>query len=373
MRKILYISDYSFWVPGGAQKSMEIIMEGLYKEYDFYALMPGKKYNIHEDKYKTICIDSIDDFLVNISITQTLKVLTELRKVICELKPDIVHAHMVSGMSAIEVLKAMHLINCPVVYTERGVADQYSRITRLIIKMMVKNFDRIAVTTHYNQELYKELYNVENDKICVIPNTAGSQFEKFEPNKKKIAKKELGFSKQVIMFNARMTYNKNWEMSIEIIKWMARQYDYQYIVVIGSDQTRDDIEKCWKCLDEIKNIVGTNNLKSYVDISLDQLNELYYAADVFIMTSRSESFGRTAVEAMSRAAVVFGTNIDGLSEVIGNDNYKFNDVNEFQYKFQGYLNRDAETESKWFLNRFRTQYSLERNISAYRNLYESVL
>ena len=56
MQKILFISDYSFKVPGGAQKSMEIIMNGLSDQYEFYVLMPGKKYE-YDEKYKIYLVD----------------------------------------------------------------------------------------------------------------------------------------------------------------------------------------------------------------------------------------------------------------------------------------------------------------------------
>jgi len=48
------------------------------------------------------------------------------------------------------------------------------------------------------------------------------------------------------------------------------------------------------------------------NIPQEEMNELYYAADIFVLTSNRESFGRTAIEAMSRKCAVLGRNVGGL-------------------------------------------------------------
>lgn len=371
-KKILFISDFSFHIPGGAQKSMEVIMEGLCDNYDFYVLMPGSTYKPESEKYKCICLEEFDDFLVNDSVLKSLKIIKAIRRVIKQLSPDIIHAHMLSGMAVLEILKVFRMIKGKVVYTERGVADQYSKINRFLIRKAVKNFDGIVVTTNYNQKLYSRLYNAIPEKTRVIPNTAGSLFEEYNPMMKRDEKQRIGFTKKVVMFNARLSYAKNWEMSLDVIKWINQEYDYQFIVVVGTDRSEKENSESKKMLEEIQECVGSENLCSYVNMDLSDLSRLYYAADVFIMTSRSESFGRTAVEAMSRSVVVFGTKIDGLSEVIGFDDYKFTDLDDFKEKFRLFESRGACAEQARFLERFRKNYTLETNLTLYDDLYKSL-
>lgn len=374
MEKILFISDYSFYVPGGAQKSMEIIMEGLCEKYEFWVLMPGKQYSPLSKKYKCICLEEFDTFLVNESLFKTLRLLSAMKKVFKTVNPAVIHAHMVSGMSALEIMKILGWLDkYKLVYTERGVADQYSKITRMIISHMVKNFDAVVTTTNYNKMMYQKLYQISENIISVIPNTAGAVFEEFDIQNIKIMKNKYGLKKKTVMMNARLTYNKNWDLSLEILKWLSSIDDFNYIVVVGSDQSEQDKKQCHELLKTIEGIVGNENLLGFCDISLEKLNELYYASDIFIMTSRSESFGRTAVEAMSRYNVVFGTNIDGLAEVIGIDDYKFSDLQEFKDKYNDLKkNRNIEDEKKMFYKRFCKNYSLRNNLELSNDLYQKL-
>ena len=372
MKKIIFISDYSFSVPGGAQKSMEIIMNGLENEYDFYVIMPGKKYENNE-KYKIIFLEEFDNLLINESISKSIKIMFKLYNIIRKIKPDIIHTHMVSSMSAIETLKVMKLINCKLIYTERGVANQYSKINQFILKLITKNFNKIVTTTSINKEIYIKNYRAKSNKVEIIPNTAGSYFEQYNKSKKELIKKSHGLTKKVIMLNGRLTYDKNWDLAKDILKFLSENYDFEYIIVIGSDKSQQDIDNCTRFFLEIEKILGKDNVKCFNDLRLKELSDLYYAADIFILTSRRESFGRTAVEAMARKVVVFGTDIDGLSEVIGFNNYRYTDLEDFKLKFMSHQKSNYEDESNKFYMRYQENYSEKRNLTLHRKLYSEVL
>lgn len=370
MEKILFISDFSFHITGGAQKSMEIIANSLNKSFDFYVLMPGPKYE--SSSFKSICLSEFDNFLVNKSITKMNRVVRVINRVIKELKPAIVHAHMVSGMSLLSFSSFFHKHAFKTVYTERGVPEQYSRITKFFLKHACRKFDKIVVTTHHNEN---QLKKYSNKSIEIIPNTPGSTFEQYDFRKRKECRTKFSIpmTKKVAMFNARMAGYKNWELSVEIIKWLSSNYDIFFIVVFGTDKSEKDYSLCASTLASIREYVSTNNLLVYYDASLDMVSDLFYSSDYFIMTSRHESFGRTAVEAMSRKNIVFGTKVDGLAEVIGSDNYLFEDLEDFKNKF-GIVFEKLEKESiDYFYNRFKTNYTLEINKNSYYNLYSTLL
>lgn len=366
MKKILFISDFSFKIPGGAQKSMEIIMNGLSNEYEFYVVMPGKKYDCSNEKFKCIFIEEYETLLANESLIKTYRLLKILNKIIKDINPDIIHPHMVSGMSLIEVLTLLGLIKCKTIYTERGVADQYSKVNRFLIKKMCKNFSKVVTTTEYNKNLYFDLYQCHKDKIDVIPNTAGPLFERN-------IKKNSENLKLNIMFNARLVYNKNWDLSFEIIKWLSENYDFNYTVIVGTDNTEESKKQYENLAKKTRESIKKGNFYIDSNLSLSQLYELYNKSDIFIMTSRSESFGRTALEAMATKNVIFATNIDGLSEVIGNEEYLFKDLKEFKNKFLNFMKKNLKEEKEKFYNRFIQNYSLDTNLKLYKELYDNIL
>ena len=65
-----------------------------------------------------------------------------------------------------------------------------------------------------------------------------------------------------------------------------------------------------------------------LNIPNDEVLDMYQAMDVFILTSKRESFGRTAIEAMAQGTVVFGTPVDGLPEVLGDKLYLYEDADQ---------------------------------------------
>lgn len=94
-----------------------------------------------------------------------------------------------------------------------------------------------------------------------------------------------------------------------------------------------------------------------IDAKNESLVQAYDNADIFILTSKSEAFGRTAVEAMSRKCVVFGTRILGLSDVIKDSDYLYSDIDDFGLKFQTFLQKDAQEVKEEFFQRYKDYYS----------------
>lgn len=373
MKKILFLSDFSFNIPGGAQKSMEIIMDGLSNEFEFYIIMPGEKFD-YQGAYNIIFLKEFDNLLVNNNLVKTFKILMNLYKIIKELKPDVIHTHMVSTMSAVETLKMLGLLKgIKLIYTERGVATQYSKINQVILKRIARDFSKIITTTSINRSIYLNKYLASAEKVRVIPNTAGPLFEKYDHKKHKEMKAYYSVDKPVIMLNGRFAYDKNWEMAKEIIRYITTCYDYEFVIVLGSNKSEQHIAECEKFIKDLQIIAGENKVKGFIDLTLEELSDLYYIADFFILTSRRESFGRTAVEAMARNSIVFGTDIDGLAEVIEFKEYKYKHLDDFKAKFKDLHSKDVEKEKVRFYNRYVQYFSGKKNIDLHRDLYNTLL
>ena len=175
------------------------------------------------------------------------------------------------------------------------------------------------------------------------------------------------------MFSARYTYDKNWELTKQIIEYISGKGNFEFIIVVGSDKSQEDIRKCEILIQEIEGITGKNNIRTFIDLSLNDVNELYYASDIFILTSRTESFGRTAVEAMARKNIVFGTDVDGLSEVIGFEEYRYNSFEDFKEKFSLIDKVDINKEKERFYKRYKENFSTKINIEMHKHLYNELL
>ena len=177
---------------------------------------------------------------------------------------------------------------------------------------------------------------------------------------------------KVVMFAGRFSKDKNWTLALDIVKELPS--NTKVIIALGSNKTPDNILRCKEFIETLEDYAGKENIRSYIDISLTEINNLYYASDIFILTSSTESFGRTAIEAMSRKNVVYGTNIDGLKEVIWFKENLYTTKEEIILKIKEIINDEQKLneEKCKFYDRFNNIFSLENNLKAYNYLYESL-
>lgn len=375
--KILYFSDVDMTIPGGAQESMKIIINELTPDFDFYLITPrGKKVFTNQ-----IILENHTNFILRgKSFKELYKLVKDFSFKIKQIDPDMIHVQTPASLIIINFLLMIKKIDkhVKIIYTDRGVYGKYGKITTSSINSIVKKADRIITTTNVNKNNYMSKFRDFQEKFSVIYNTGGKTFDKYE-NKKNEIKKQLGiknFNKKTFGFCGRYTPQKNWALASEIINLCNKKFDnVNFVLVIGTDGTLTNRKEVDNFLKPLIDKLGNNKLKYFIDIDNEKMSDLYYAFDFFVLTSKYESFGRTAVEAMSRKNVVLGTNVDGLSEVIGNENYLFNTSNELVEIIQKIImdEKKLKKTSEYFFNRYHEKFGYIQNVKKYKALYDKLL
>lgn len=376
MKKILYFCDFDPSIPGGAQESMKAIISGLNKDFQFIMVVPQT--SLKTDEYQQIILNYKNFNIKELNFKNKIKLCNDFYKVIKTIKPDLVHVQMTSSMFLVSTLKKLYLIpKVPIIYTERGVLDKYGKKMFLCIKLFSNLWSKIVTTTEYSKSLYTNLLSIPSKKIDVISNTAGEKFVEFnEYMREELRKKyDINQNEIVVMFNGRMNRDKNWELASDIIIYLVKEYNAKIMLVLGSDKTESNRVECDEYITKLKKKISENQLLYFQDLKLQELEKLYYISDIFILTSKVESFGRTAIEAMSRKNIVFGTNVDGLREVINFEDYLYTDYNDFCVKFSKfYLDKKLNSENKnMFYSRYQNNFSFEKNINKYKEIYKEIL
>jgi glycosyltransferase involved in cell wall biosynthesis len=131
----------------------------------------------------------------------------------------------------------------------------------------------------------------------------------------------------------------------------------------------------------IQQLVTEINLGSDVHFlgEQDQLEPLFFCADLFVLPSEQESFGLTALEAMNCGVPVIGADIGGLPEVIvhGETGYLFpvGDIANMSAKAVELLSDPAGHELFKARARRRAEqfFDADRIIPQYEAFYEEVL
>ncbi|MDX1952310.1 MAG: glycosyltransferase [Verrucomicrobiota bacterium] len=162
--------------------------------------------------------------------------------------------------------------------------------------------DLVIATTPPQLEFLIKEYEVPPENCSTIP--PGYDDNRFFPvseASRTAIRQRLGFSKKVVMAIGRLARNKGYDLLIRGFSVLvAREPEaVLYLAVGGSSLTLQEDA----ILNELKALAAELNLREKVHfgsfIPDDQLADYYRAADLFVLSSRYEPFGMTAIEAMA--------------------------------------------------------------------------
>ena len=145
-------------------------------------------------------------------------------------------------------------------------------------------------------------YGVPADHVHMIP--PGYDDNRFFPvseASRQMIRRRLGFTKPTILALGRLATNKGYDLLIEAFYIVAkRDPDIVLYLAVGG-QKMDPQEK--RILADLKKRVKRHDLGKRVKfasfIANEDLADYYRAADLFVLSSRYEPFGMTAIESMA--------------------------------------------------------------------------
>lgn len=397
-KKVLYLMEYPIDLPGGGQMSTLTLCEGitaysngdnsLYKFEDldsdivFETIVACPKLlNKSENDYPFKIITYYSDENRELSkvsrIKNFLSRINHFRKIIKEVQPDIIHVSMSESLISYGFLRCLGLFkNIPFVYTDRGLCYGYRKHSKTCIRMTMKHAECMLTTTEFNRNLWEK--ESIGCPIKVIPNTISPAFDAFDPMARKAMREKYGIKDELIIgFAGRISEEKDWPCVKNLVEALHKTgCDFKVALVLSVYEDRDAA-----IVEDIKsgiiNSIGEDNLIYMQDLSQREISDYYYMVDIFVMTSIFESFGKAAVEAMSRKCAVLSTGVGGLKEVIGKDDYIYtkDDLSSFTDKVCRLNNSEDELNAarEYFYNRYKNFYTKEMNVLRHIQLYKEIL
>lgn len=397
-KKILYLMEYPIDLPGGGQMSTQTLCEGI----TAYSKKDTSVYRFEEidDEYRfepiVVCPELLSrkpeeyDFKIvtyqsdeNRELSKVSRIKNFLSrigwfyKIIKQQKPDLIHVSMSESLISFGFLRVLGFFsNIPFVYTDRGLCYGYRKHSKICIKQTMKRAAAMLTTTQFNRKLWEQEQIA--CPITVIPNTISSAFDHFDENKRTAMRQKYNISDDelVIGFAGRISEEKDWP-SVRGLMSAVREQNIRCKVALVLSVYEDRDEKIVADVKEgIIDAVGSENLIYLQDLTQKEISDYYYMVDIFVMTSCFESFGKAAVEAMSRKCVVLSTAVGGLPEVIGHEEnlYDKDRLDVFTARIKE-LAADGElmkTEREYFFNRYRTEYTKEINILRHIEVYKNI-
>ena len=187
----------------------------------------------------------------------------------------------------------------------------YNRTKRYenTFKDLFNMFDTHVVVSEKAAESFNDIYHME-DKTCIIENYINEKGLREQAKKQEVV---LDNDKINIVTLGRLCFEKGFDRLIEAVKILKdKQYALNIKVnILGYGELEDTLKKQILSLglEDVIEVYNTTNMKYNPYAFLK-------AHDIFVMPSRSESFGMTRIEALILGVPVLTTNVANSDKLI---------------------------------------------------------
>jgi mannosylfructose-phosphate synthase len=186
-------------------------------------------------------------------------------------------------------------------------------------RLLYAEADLVVATTPQQLDLLKLDYEAPPENCRMIP--PGYDDNRFFPvgeGSRNAVRQRLSFSGKVVMAIGRLARNKGYDLLIQGFSVLAAREPEAvlHLAIGGTSLTK--LEET--ILGELKDLVAQLGLADKVHfgsfIPDDQLADYYRAADLFVLSSRYEPFGMTAIESMASGTPTVVTIHGGLHRAL---------------------------------------------------------
>ncbi|GAH44293.1 unnamed protein product, partial [marine sediment metagenome] len=233
-------------------------------------------------------------------------------------KFDIIHLNEFRSFQSIIVHRYAKRYGIPYVLQARGSLPRImtkQRLKRVYDILwgyrLLRNASKVVALTQIEAEQYKSM-GVSQDRIEIVPN--GIDLAEFEslPQRGEFRKKwRINNSQKIVLFLSRIHKIKGPDLLARAFATLLRDFDNIKLVIVGPDDGYLPVLK--KLIQELNIeekvlftglLHGRDKLTAYID------------ADVYVLPSAYEIFGRTLLEACACGTPIIVTDRCGIADVI---------------------------------------------------------
>ncbi len=226
-----------------------------------------------------------------------------------------------------------------------------------------------AVTT-VSESLKKDTlkYFSVTKEIKVIPNFVC--LEEYEiPNKEERKKLYAPYGEKILLHVSNYRKVKRVEDVLRVFDKVRKQIPAK-LILVGDGPERKNIDTLCKELDTCGDIHSLGKVKN--------VEKIIGLADLFLLTSETESFGLAALEAMAAKVPVISTNMGGIPEVnVHGFSGMLSNVGDVDDMAKNALSilKNEQTLQQFRVNAFEQakKFRIEKILPMYEKLYEEVL
>ena len=235
-----------------------------------------------------------------------------------EYKPDVVHAHdwltFEAGVLAKKNYGIPLIAHVHATEYDRSGMNGGNPVVHAIEREGLMLADKIIAVSQATRQEIHEKYDIPLDKISVVYNSLDEAFLKSayeydrDDYKYLEAMKSLGYT--IVSTVGRFTVQKGLANMMRAAAKALSKEPRLIFVFAGDGEQKNELLEMSAKFGISKNVVFTGFVRG------KQLRDIYQISDIFVMSSISEPFGLTALEAAHHGDALILTKQSGVAEVI---------------------------------------------------------
>lgn len=228
-----------------------------------------------------------------------------------EVEHDVIHCH--DWMTILAGIEARRHSGKPLIYqvhaleTDRS-GDNLNQAIFDIEKYGLEQADLIIAVSYFTKSQIVTRYGIDPDKIQVVHNAVSK--DKTRLLKTKLVKRLEG--EKIVLFLGRVTLQKGPDYFLEAAAKVLKQVKNVSFVIAGhGDMTI-------KLIERVAQLKIGNKVHFTGFLNREEVEALFEASDVYVMSSVSEPFGISSLEAVLYDVPVIMSKQSGVGEVLTN-------------------------------------------------------
>lgn len=310
----------------GANIEFVIPYEDKETKYEFMQVMPATNlepiYRYGNGAYESYLIDakmipSSNQELLSIRDIQKLY-YDFVEKHLQESHPDVVHAHdwltYEAGILAKKEFGLPLIAHVHATEYDRAGMQRGNPLIHEIEYEGLMMADRIIAVSETTKRIIHEKYHIPLSKIEVIYNSLDEDYEdddyQFADDAYRSIKKLKSEGYTIISTVGRFTIQKGLQNLMRAASLAIKKNPKLLFVFAGNGEEFNELVALSAELGIAKNVIFTGFIRG------TKLRDIYTISDIFVMSSISEPFGLTALEAAHHGDALILTKQSGVSEII---------------------------------------------------------
>jgi sugar transferase (PEP-CTERM/EpsH1 system associated) len=329
------------------------------------------------ETFKKITLKDVDKIAVKRAFPNDPTVVFRLAGAIKRKKPDIVKTYNWSGTDGIIAAKLVGVKH--IIHSEHGfdLEEMHKqKIRRILTRRFLFNFCcKIIVVSKTLERYAVDIVKTDKNKIAYIPN--GCDTSVFYPGRDLEKRKELGIAEKDIVIGAVGSLKpiKGQEVLIKAFAGLQGFFSPSKrtakLLIVGDGQDRQRLELLTENLGIKDKVIFEGIVNSPASF--------YRAMDIFVMPSLSENCPNALLEAMATGLPIIATDVGDIRFMLDGEKggiiVGVNNVSAIADAVENLISDPLIARGKrdFALKRLKEQFTLDKAIVAYHNIYESCL